>query len=545
MLRAACVLSLLALFTCAPRRSDDAARITRGLDLRRKIGQMVMVSVPGAVLSAESRSIIEEYLPGGVILFGYNLLPDESPRKLIDGLQAVSMKASGIPLFISVDQEGGRVKRLTHGVTQFPGNMAQGVAFDRCLTEKAARVLGMQLRRCGVNMNLAPVLDVNNNPGNPVINIRSFGSSPSTATVLGRAYIRGLQRSRCIAVGKHFPGHGDTDQDSHLTLPTIRNDMKHLKRVELPPFEGAIDAGVEGIMTAHIAFPAMPGGNVPATISRPMVTGLLRKEMGFEGLILTDDMEMDAISALMNIGEAAVRSVEAGADIVLVSSYGESIPRIVNSLVDAVNRGQISRRRIDDSVKRIIEVKLRYGIMEVEKGRLVPTEVSYADGDEALLKQADDINRELSRKALYLYNRNGSGRGCLRTEGRRIMFLTKDPFVRKEFMSRRDAPVEIADGADALLGSRKNWDGKTVVCYHLDKPWPSELDTLQALSRVKTLKLVVLSTENPFPLIGQGIEATVLFTFSNTEESLRQALDCLFCRARPGTVSGKPPWQGH
>jgi hypothetical protein len=125
------------------------------------------------------------------------------------------------------------------------------------------------------------------------------------------------------------------------------------------------------------------------------------------------------------------------------------------------------------------------------------------------------------------------------------MFLTKDPFVRKEFMSRHDAQVEPADGVDALLSSRKNRDGKTVVCYHLDKPWQSELNALQALSRVKTLRLVVLSTENPFPLIRQGIEAPILFTFSNTEESLRQALDFLFCRAGPGTVSGKPPWQGH
>lgn len=244
-----CCMSSLA--ACSPYRYEEVIPVVEKMTIEQKIGQMLMPAVPGSKIGTASRNIVKDFMPGGIILFGFNLENRQQTARFIEELQAASMQHSGIPLYISIDQEGGRVKRIRDGVTQFPGNLAFGVADDKKLMYTAARVTGLQLRLMGVNMNLAPVLDVNNNPLNPVINLRSFGSEPEIVSRMGVSYIKGLQDGRCIAVGKHFPGHGDTDRDSHHTLPVISYDMKRLKKVELAPFRKAIDAGVEGIMTAQ------------------------------------------------------------------------------------------------------------------------------------------------------------------------------------------------------------------------------------------------------------------------------------------------------
>ncbi|TFH42525.1 MAG: glycoside hydrolase family 3 protein, partial [Chrysiogenales bacterium] len=204
-IRIACaVITACVISGCAQKRYDgEALLISRMMDLDRKIGQMIMVAIPGSEMSRDTERILERYKPGGVILFGYNLSSFESNRRFIASMQESSMRHSGVPLFVSIDQEGGRVVRIVSGITQFPGTMAAGVAGNARLAYHWGRALGLQLRDTGVNMNLAPVLDVNNNPRNPVINTRSFGPDPRLVAKLGAAYIKGLQESRCIAVGKH------------------------------------------------------------------------------------------------------------------------------------------------------------------------------------------------------------------------------------------------------------------------------------------------------------------------------------------------------
>ena len=430
------ILIILLSVGCARKRfTDEALSISRAMKLDQKIGQMLMVAVPGDKMNREVEAILKQYRPGGVILFGHNLSSFENNKKFIDDMQDASFSYAGIPLFISIDQEGGRVVRIVSGVTQFPGNMAAGVSGDTGLAYRWGRVLGIELRVTGVNMNLAPVLDVNNNPHNPVINTRSYGSEARLVADLGAAYIKGIQDSRCIAVGKHFPGHGDTDTDSHLSLPVIHYDMKRLSRVELVPFKEAIGAGVDGIMTAHIAYPEILGTNDPATVSKKFLTDMLRTELRFAGLVITDDMEMHAISRRQEMGEAAVRSIMAGADIILISSYEGSIPAIINAITNAVRAKRITEKRINDSVARIIETKIRYGILCCENGTYRPGKYFLTEKDKKALKDSGSVNESLSRKGiLYFGNEDFYRSGC----GRDAYLYNTGRYSKERAVSKRE-----------------------------------------------------------------------------------------------------------
>jgi len=208
----------------------QAQIITHNLTLEQKTGQLLMFALPGQSINKDNSGLIRKYLPGGIIIFGYNAGENSDLPGFINELQQESLNGSGIPLFVSTDQEGGRVIRVKKGITQFPGNLAAGVSENYNGIRKMAQITGMELRIQGINMNLAPVVDVNNNPLNPVINTRSFGSDPEVAAKAGASYIEGLQSAGCIAVAKHFPGHGDTESDSHHVLPVINHDMERLKR---------------------------------------------------------------------------------------------------------------------------------------------------------------------------------------------------------------------------------------------------------------------------------------------------------------------------
>ncbi len=519
--------------SCSKRMDKEAAMILKGMTPEQKIGQMLLVGVPGCEMTDEAEKIIKNFMPGSVIFFGYNIKDANGLKRFIDDLQAASLRASGIPLFVSVDQEGGRVYRIREGVTPFPGAMAFGVAGNRSYVYNAARILGIQMGMLGVNMNLAPVLDVNNNPMNPVINTRSFGSSTDAVERLGVSYVKGLQKSMCIAVGKHFPGHGDTDKDSHVTLPVIPYDMERLMKIEFPPFAAAIDAGVECIMTAHIAFPKIIGSDIPATLSKKFLTGILRENMGFRGIIVTDDLEMDAISEMMDIGEAAVRSIEAGTDIVLVSTNGESISKVYSAVSRAISEGRISMARVDASVKRIIEVKLRYKIMYFENGRIAPSGFRYTDDELDLLKNADDLNRKISREAVYFHRGGGD------------LVLLNNKNFDKILISDNDALINEVSGRGGKIfrdeksflkfikskqGTREEGapDRKgTVLYYNVDKVNTELAEDVCIGARRAGLDTVIIATGNPFPL-GELLEIPpALITFSNTAESIRQAVACL------------------
>ena len=327
------------------------------MTIEEKVGQLIMVGFEGTQANETIETYIRDRFVGGVVLFSRNIKSPQQTAELTNQLQRLARAtARQIPLFIGIDQEGGWVIRLKEGATVLPGNMALGATDSTALAERAGEITAVELAAVGVNLNFAPVLDVNNNSQNPVIDRRSFGESPELVSRLGVAYIRGLQRNAVLATAKHFPGHGDTTVDSHFDLPTVNHDPARIHALELQPFRAAIDADVAAIMTAHIVYPAFDADR-PATLSPTILTNLLRKELGFDGLLITDDMEMKAIDDRYQSGEAAVMAVEAGADIVMVLWSPTKQLEVFNALLSAVKSGRISQARLDQSVERILKSK--------------------------------------------------------------------------------------------------------------------------------------------------------------------------------------------
>ncbi len=346
------------------------------LTLEQKVGQVFMFGFPSKD-PAGAEELIKSLHAGGIIYFARNLDTVGRAAALSETLQGWALSSPpGIPLLVAADQEGGIVARFTKGIPLMPGPMSlaaasaslaqsgvrepvhdagRGPAHDS-LVRRVHHATGIQLRAAGVNMNLAPDLDVNDNPDNPVIGVRSFGGDPELVSRLGTEAVQGLLSAGVLPVGKHFPGHGNTSVDSHLDLPVLPHSMERLHRVELAPFRAAIAGGLQVIMTAHIVFLAVDPDR-PATVSERVLQGLLRRELGFQGLIITDCMEMAAIAKSPGTVRGAVLALKAGADMVLVSHTKELQVGAYEAVLEAVRSGELPESRLDEAVERILAIK--------------------------------------------------------------------------------------------------------------------------------------------------------------------------------------------
>lgn len=327
------------------------------ITLKQAIGQMFMVGIAGTQSDEHFSSIVGKWDIGNVILFARNLQHARQARQLTAQLQDTIQQTTSYPAFIGADQEGGIVLRLINGATAFPGNMAVGATNNEQFALQVAYAMGQELLSVGINMNLAPVLDINNNPKNPVIGVRSFGSTVEHVTRFGRAALAGYQKAGIACIAKHFPGHGDTTVDSHTGLPIIHHSLNQLHSRELQPFAAAMRDGIDGVMTAHIAFPHID--REPATLSQRIMTELVRNELGFDGLIITDSMRMAGVAKQYGYGEAAVKAIQAGCDILLYSAMDEAEEEAIAAVHKAVQQGVISEERIYASAQRIIRAKKR------------------------------------------------------------------------------------------------------------------------------------------------------------------------------------------
>src|SRR5579872_2174452 len=323
--------------------------------LTARVGELVMAGFEGTAIADVPVDLVQRL--GGFILFRRNLDSVDQIRRLTDGIRSAAA-VTPAPL-IAIDQEGGPVSRLRGIGTSTPSAMALGAAADLGLTEQMYALAGSELSALGINVDFAPVADVNANPENPVIGLRSFGDDPAAVSGHVVAAVRGLQRSGVAATAKHFPGHGDTSVDSHLELPVIRHDAGRVRAVELAPFRAAIGAGVDAIMTAHIAFPAIATDETPVTLSRAILTGLLREELGFEGVICTDCMEMQAIAAAHSPADAAVMAIKAGADLVLFSHTPDKVRVALAALERALTDGELDADQIRRSLERVTALRRR------------------------------------------------------------------------------------------------------------------------------------------------------------------------------------------
>lgn len=329
------------------------------MTIEEKIGQLIIGGFSGTSMTEEIQLLINTYKIGGFILFAPNLETPDQSLSLLNSIKQENEK-NNIPLFLSVDQEGGRVTRLP-GLNSLLTNDEIGQMNDETYAYEFGALLGKQLHTFGFNVNFAPVLDVNNNPNNPVIGDRSFGDKPEIVQKLGVQTMQGMQQEGVIPVVKHFPGHGDTDLDSHETLPIINKTFDQLMEMEIVPFKEAINSKADMVMTAHILLPELES-EFPATMSKEIITGILREELMFNGVVITDDMTMGAITNNYEIDEAAVTAIKAGVDIVLIAHGFDNIVETYERILEAVQMGEISEKRIDKSVARILLLKNKYNL---------------------------------------------------------------------------------------------------------------------------------------------------------------------------------------
>jgi beta-N-acetylhexosaminidase len=321
--------------------------------LREKIAQMFLVGVGAQELTSEERMAMEHYSFGGFILFGHNCC---DPAQILSLTRALWDTRKGLPPFIAIDQEGGRVHRLPKRFTHFPPAARLGETGNAKLAYRVASATAEELAALGINLDFAPVLDVNSNPKNPVIGDRSFASDPQKVIAFGEQWIHGLREGGIIPCGKHFPGHGDTDKDSHLDLPVVDRSLDELRKVELPPFVHACRNGIESLMTAHVIYRALDP-KLPGTLSHNIVTGLLREELNYHGVVFSDDMEMKAISDHYGEEEAVALCVRAGIDVML---FCHELPRAIHAfdfLCSEFERDARVRSQVENSYNRIIKLK--------------------------------------------------------------------------------------------------------------------------------------------------------------------------------------------
>ena len=350
-----CARFILAALLVPPLAAQDIPRVD-ALSVAQKIGQLLIPSVhPGATGEdteawATLRRDLTTHHIGGLHVFRAR---GEQTASLINRAQG----AAKIPVMVTADFEGGTGFIVREG-TRFPRGMGLAATGDPDLADRVARIVGAEGRRVGVHVNFFPVMDVNNNPDNPIINLRSFGDRPGDVARFGAAYVRGLQSKGMLGTAKHFPGHGDTSSDSHLELPVVMSDRARLDKIELPPFRAAIDAGVACVMSAHIAWPEVTGNKLPATLAPSILTGLLRDEMKFQGVCFTDALVMKGITRLYSPEEASLRAVLAGADALL---FTQDVPRVANALMKAVEEGRLPTSRLDEACGRILAAKRRLG----------------------------------------------------------------------------------------------------------------------------------------------------------------------------------------
>ena len=523
-------------------------RWLRGMTLRDEVAQLVYIPFHGAAPNVRSREyrkfmrLIRVDKVGGLILVNAadgRLVPRAEPYALATFINRMQ-RMTVVPLMVGGDFERGASMRV-NGTTVFPHAMAFGAAGDPALTRYEGEVTAREARALGVQWVYYPVADVNNNPDNPIINIRSFGENPQQVAKHVRAFIEGAHSDPAnlvLTTAKHFPGHGDTAVDTHLNLAVITSDRAHLESTELVPFRAAIDAGVDSIMTAHIAVPALAPIDMPATLSPAILTGLLRGELGFKGLVVTDALDMGGIAKGFNSGDAAVRALEAGADALLMPADPEAAIRAV---VAAVQSGRLTRQRIRDSVGKLLAAKEKAGLA---RRRLVDLE---RIGDVVNPPEAEEKAQEIADRAVTLVRNNGSlvplaapERTCFvamaeshtSTEGQVFEkeVLKRAPIATVALLNASMATPEV-DAALARLSSCPQYAVAafaSVAAYRgmsgLGGELPHALDAI--LATAKPVALIAMG--NPYLLRNFSGAAACLATFSTVQPSEVAAVRALW-----------------
>ncbi|ANS74956.1 glycoside hydrolase [Paenibacillus yonginensis] len=526
------------------------------MSLEQKIGQLFICGFHSYTPDEQITALIEDYQIGGVIYFRRNVESAPQLAKLSADLQKLAMDSSGgLPLLIAIDQEGGMVSRLDHeGISRIPGNMSLGAADDPALTEAIAALSAEELKRLGINLNFAPCVDVNNNPLNPVIGVRSYSEDPHKVALHGEAAVRGFQRSGIIATAKHFPGHGDTEVDSHLGLAVVGHDKQRLYEVELLPFKRMIQAGVKAIMTAHVVFPAFEPKGIPATLSRAVLTDLLRKELGFEGLIVTDCLEMKAIADQYGAAEGAVMALEAGADLVLVSHTLEEQASAIKAVVAAVKSGRLPEAAIDRSLQRILALKSG---LAAEAGLTGQTQTPPAEPGMPLLptEQTVPLLEEAAGRSITLVKNEGNPPQLPLDPAQPTLIVWPELRHRTEVDEAAEYRYTLADAlkpymkeirlaevgtratdaeVEDVLRQAEAYSQIVVVTYTSEGALPEgQVQLVKGLMAKKQNQITVVSVRNPYDLLVFPEVQAYLCAYENRPHALDAVAAVLTGRKQP------------
>lgn len=537
------------------QKYDVIKKAIKSMTVKEKVGQMLMPDFrnwkgqPVTEMNDEIRELVKKYHLGGVILFRENVVTTEQTVRLVDEYKKAN---EDYGLLVSIDQEGGIVTRLQSG-TDFPGNMALGATRSTVMAESVGHAIGSELHSLGINMNLAPALDVNNNPDNPVIGVRSFGEDPQLVADLGTAYIKGLQDSGMAATAKHFPGHGDTAVDSHLGLPSVPHEKERLLEVELYPFQQAINNNIDAILTAHVTFPKIDPTtviskkdgteiNLPATLSYEVLTNLVRKEMGFKGVISTDALNMKAIVDHFGPVDTAIRAVNAGTDIVLMPV---GLEEVANGLYEAVDNGEITEKRLNQSVERLLTLKANRGIYKQVSETPIVEKIGHAE--EVVGNQEHKaLENEVARKSITLV-KNDNLLPVNKNEVNSVVVIGNTYIENlQQALASHHSSVELIKADKPLnaeqLQKVKDADLVVLGTYTFNvagrSPSSPQMQMINQVIEAAPDKTTAVGIRNPYDIMAFPEVSAYLTQYSFRDASFRAAAETIFGLNNP---SGKLP----
>ncbi len=512
------------------RSLDHAAEIVSKMSDEEKAGQVIHIAIPKNYLDEVAIAELQKVRPGGVILFGVNVGKKKEIRALTKGLQLEMKNLNSPPLFISIDQEGGRVVRVEKGVTAFPGALAIGQTKNPSYAFNAGLVTSYELNHLGINLLLAPVMDVNNNPENPVINTRSFGMTLD-AGELAISYERGARLGGAIPVIKHFPGHGDTNVDSHLGLPVIEKTEAELLDFELIPFQKSIQEGAKAVMSAHIIYPNLDK-KYPSTLSKKILTDILRKKLGFEGMVMTDAMEMHAISKNFQNEKTGSLAILAGADVILLTSWGNTTTHYYNMILESIKNKEFDvdgKNLLDESIKRQIALKIENGLFHtsysykkiedevLEEFIIEKRKISSDRYNDLKVANIPELNARISSDAIKSYKTPFKTFPI--SESKKFVYVCKNETVRTE-LSELNIPYYSEKKIPKLL---KKGKVKTLVFDSKDQ---KDLDVISSLAEKNSrIQFIILHYGSPFLKIPDLSNMKIVFSFSPTKESIRALIN--------------------
>lgn len=511
------------------------------MTLQEKIGQRLMTGFPGTEMTEEFRQTVKKHKIGNVILFRENIRSRAQLKQLCREIQDLVRQETGHSAFIAIDQEGGIVTRLPEDAVNVPGAMALGASGDPENAYRTGLLIGREMRALGPNINFAPTVDVNSNHSNPVIGVRSYGDDPHMVARFAERSVRGLLDGGALCTAKHFPGHGDTDMDSHLALPSVDKPLEALEQMELIPFKAAIDAGVSAVMTAHILFPQIEPELIPATMSRRIMQGILREKLGFRGIIISDCMEMAAIASHYGISEGTLAAFKAGVDLVEITHHPLWCADAAVRVLEAAEAGELDLEEMDASVNRILECKARW----IDQAQ--PCDFDFASAAEESRLMMEQTITEIQHPASGTFSvKNPLCIGC---EPYRVSLVgnvengQRNPFgvqMAAELggtcadMQRNPAPEEIAQ-----LVEQAKQHGSVVIGTFNAVVNPGQLELIRALAG-SGIPTAVVALRTPYDLRDLPDVVWSIAAYEYSPESIRAAAKVLRGELQP---TGKLPVQ--